>query len=78
MVEIIDHVGYADVPPICKLVVHEVHRLGLIDMRLYHQRLRHPAHQLFAWLDRRVEFEFAVDLIHALLVLAKALHIAQV
>ena len=58
--------------------MHEVHRLGLVNLRRHGQRQRLFPHQPMAWLDTQVQFQLAIDPVDALLVPLKLLHIAQI
>lgn len=58
--------------------MHEIHRPALIDGFRHGQRLRPLPHDALFRLDPQVEFEFAVDAIHPLVIPLVALHITQV
>lgn len=77
VVEVVDHVEYADAACVRQSVVHEVRRPGLVDVRRYRQRLRYLVHQPYASLDPQVQLGLTVDPIQALVVPAKASHIAH-
>ena len=70
-VEIIDDIEQAQVPAVLQLVVHEVHRPDLIDDLGNGQGLWLLAHQALSGFDAQVEFQLAVDTVHALVVPAK-------
>ena len=76
-VEIIDDVEQSDAVPIGKLIVHEVHRLTLVNGHRHCQGQRLFAHQAMARLDPQVQFELAINSVDALVVPFKAFHVTQ-
>lgn len=77
-VVVVDHIEQTDAAAIGELVVHEVHRPGLVDLRGYGQRQRLFPHQTMPWLDPQVQFQFAVNPVNAFVVPVERLHVAQV
>src|SRR5690606_17835829 len=58
--------------------MHEVDRPRGIDAIRHGQRFRFLAYQPFAWLNPQIQFQLAIDAVHALVVPAKAFHVAQI
>jgi hypothetical protein len=77
-VEIVDHVEQSDTAAVLQLVVHEIHRPHRIHRRRHDQRLRRLPYQPLARLDAQVQLQLPVNPVHALMVPAEALHVAQV
>lgn len=63
---VVDHVEQTDAAAISQVVVHEVHRPGLVDLRGHGQRQRFSPHQTMPQLDPQVQFQFAVNPVDAL------------
>lgn len=58
--------------------MHEVHRPHLVDRFGYSERLGLLAHQALLRFDPQVQLQLPVDAVDALVVPAKALHVAQI
>ena len=57
--------------------MHEIHRSDLVDRFRHGQGVWLLPHQPLLRLDTQVQFQFAVDPIHALAITAEAIDIAQ-
>lgn len=77
-VVVVDHIEQSDASAVGQLVMHEVHRPGVVDLCRHGQRQRLFPHQPMAWLDPQVQFQFAIDPVDALVVPFKPLHVAQI
>ena len=75
---VVDHIEQPDASAVGQLVMHEVHRPGVVDLCRHGQRQRLFPHQPMAWLDPQVQFQFAIDPVDALVVPFKPLHVAQI
>lgn len=69
-VEVVRDIQRSGGSPIAELVCHEIHRPGFIRPRRHGQGLGLVPRQAFAGLDPQVQFQFAIDLVDLLVVLA--------
>jgi len=77
-IEVINDVEQPQIPAVFELVMHEVHGPDLIDGIWNGQWFRLLPHQASSGLDAQVELQLEVDAIHAFVVPAKALYVAQI
>lgn len=65
-------------PTIRKLIVHEIHRPALVDACRYGRGLRLLPNDSVSRLDPQLQFKFAINAIHPIVVPSVDLHVVQV
>jgi len=67
-VVVVDHIEQSDASAVGQLVMHEVHRPGVVNLCRHGQRQRFFAYQAMSRLDPQVQFQLAIVPVDALVV----------
>jgi hypothetical protein len=77
-VEVVQDIQKPELPTVLQTIRHEIHGPNQVRSFRHSQRIGLVSLQTLAWLDPEVQFQLAVDAVHALVVPAMSPDIAQV